>query len=85
MLFIITLIVNVASRLLIWSMNRPASAPPRGSPVGTATPEAQREARTLCRRWISTAIVWLCALAVLVALVPLALILFFVVTQASWR
>jgi phosphate transport system permease protein len=27
-LFIITLIVNVASRALIWSMNRPASVPP---------------------------------------------------------
>jgi phosphate transport system permease protein len=26
-LFIITLVVNVASRILIWSMNRPASAP----------------------------------------------------------
>jgi phosphate transport system permease protein len=35
----------------------------------------------LLRRMISKAIVWLCALAVLVALVPLALILFFVVTQ----
>jgi phosphate transport system permease protein len=30
-LFIITLIVNVASRVLIWSMNRPASAPPQAA------------------------------------------------------
>ena len=33
------------------------------------------------RRWISTVVVWLCGLSVLVALVPLAFILFFVVSQ----
>jgi phosphate transport system permease protein len=33
------------------------------------------------RRWKSTIVVWLCGLSVLVALVPLAFILFFVVSQ----
>jgi phosphate transport system permease protein len=37
--------------------------------------------RDWVRRLISTIVVWLCGLAVLVALVPLAFVLFFVVTQ----
>jgi phosphate transport system permease protein len=37
--------------------------------------------RAWVRRLLSTVVVWLCGLAVLVALVPLALILFLVVTQ----
>jgi phosphate transport system permease protein len=35
----------------------------------------------LVRRWISTIVVWLCGLSVIVALIPLAFILFFVVSQ----
>jgi len=37
--------------------------------------------RDVVRRWISTIVVWLCGLSVVVALVPLAFILFFVVSQ----
>jgi phosphate transport system permease protein len=33
------------------------------------------------RRWLSTIVVWLCGLSVVVALVPLAFVLFFVVSQ----
>jgi phosphate transport system permease protein len=33
------------------------------------------------RRWISTIVVWLCGLSVVLALIPLALILFFVISQ----
>jgi phosphate transport system permease protein len=33
------------------------------------------------RRWLSTVVVWLCGLSVAVALVPLAFVLFFVVSQ----
>ena len=79
-LFVITLIVNGASRLLIWSMNRPATV--RTAPPVVAAPagephERRRRSHGSCRRWSS----WLCALSVLLALVPLALILFFVVRQ----
>lgn len=35
----------------------------------------------MVRRWISTIVVWLCALSVVVALIPLAFVLFFVVSQ----
>lgn len=35
----------------------------------------------LVRRWTSTIVVWLCGLSVVVALIPLAFILFFVVSQ----
>jgi phosphate transport system permease protein len=43
--------------------------------------EASREARTTRRRIVSRIAVTLCALSVVVALIPLALILFFVVSQ----
>jgi phosphate transport system permease protein len=33
------------------------------------------------RRWISTAVVWLCGLSVVLALIPLALVFFFVVSR----
>jgi phosphate transport system permease protein len=40
--------------------------------------------RDFARRLLSKTVVWLCALAVLLALVPLALILFFVITQGVY-
>jgi phosphate transport system permease protein len=40
--------------------------------------------RDFARRFLSKTVVWLCALAVLLALVPLALILFFVITQGVY-
>ena len=43
--------------------------------------DASRRARTTRRRVVSRIAVTLCALSVLVALIPLALILFFVVSQ----
>ena len=81
MLFIITLIVNALSRVLIWSMNRRSRRPSRGAAVGCtpsgAPHEARRRVAGSSRRSSSA-----CARSsVLVALVPLAFILFFVVTQ----
>ena len=62
-LFVITLLVNGASRLLIWSMNRaPAPRKPvrRGSSGGRGRMnwDAYRKAK-------STVVVWLCGLSVL--------------------
>jgi phosphate transport system permease protein len=37
--------------------------------------------RDAVRRWISTAVVWLCGLSVVLALIPLAFVFFFVVSQ----
>ena len=81
-LFAITLMVNMASRLLIWQMNRPVrrarAAPRAGRRRDGGRCGMKHDA---VRRWISTVVVWLCGLSVLVALVPLAFILFFVVSQ----
>ena len=77
-LFVITLIVNVISRGFIWSMGRQRK--PRPGPA-TAAGKGGGVMRDQFRRVLSHVIVGLCALAVLIALVPLALILFYVVTQ----
>ena len=80
-LFVITLIVNTASRLAHLE-HEPAD---RGA-ARDADPGRRRDGRgasmkhDAVRRWISTIVVWLCGLSVLVALVPLAFILFFVVS-----
>ena len=76
-LFVITLIINVISRTLIWSMNRPVRSKtgPRGGGEGGGV------MRDHVRRWTSRLIVGLCAAAVLLALVPLGFVLFYVVQQ----
>ncbi len=75
-LFGITLIINVLSRSFIWSMGR-QQRPHRGA----APPTKGRMNRNFWRRLQSNVIVGLCALAVLLALVPLGLIGFYVVSQ----
>ena len=79
-LFIITLIVNSLSRLLIWSMARSGAARRAGASRaggGAGTHEPTTLPASCCRRLF----VGFCALSVLLALVPLAFILFFVVSQ----
>ena len=79
-LFIITLIINAISRLFIWSMGRQRK--PRLIPDSAGSCEGDGVTmRNRLRNALSHVIVGLCALAVLVALVPLAFVLFYVVTQ----
>ena len=79
-LFVITLFVNAGSRILIWRMNRTATV--RTAPPVVAAPVGRHRMKNdAVRRLISKVITSLCAFAVLVALVPLALILFLVITQ----
>ena len=78
-LFVITLIINVISRSFIWSMGRPsAGRAPRKPPASRRRPPDAQCAgvrRLSTRSWCSV------RGAVLLALVPLALVLFYVVTQ----
>ena len=79
-LFIITLIINAISRLFIWSMARQRK--PRRRPGSAGSCEGDGVTmRNRFRKALSHVIVGLCALAVLLALVPLAFVLFYVVTQ----
>ena len=76
MLFIITLIINSLSRLLIWSMARTetiVAGAGRGG-GGGMTPTGRR-------KLLSSLFVGFCAGAVILALIPLAFVLFFVVSQ----
>jgi hypothetical protein len=74
-LFVITLAINALSRLLIWSMNRPAA--PR---IVRAAAVRARMTRDRRRKALSHLVVG-CAARGGLALVPLAFVLFHVVTQ----
>ena len=77
-LFVMTLIINTLSRLLIWSMvwyEAQASAA-HASPHG-----GDHVMRDRWRRALSHAVLFFCGAAVLLALIPLAFILFYVMTR----
>ena len=75
-LFVITLIINVISRSvhLVDGPPAPPAAPHDGTPEGGLM-------RNTYRRVVSHVVMGLCGLSVLLALVPLVLILFYVLTQ----
>ena len=75
-LFIITLIINSMSRLLIWSMARTETVV--AEPVDSRRPRHDADQR---RKLLSSLFVGFCAGAVLLALIPLAFVLFFVISQ----
>jgi hypothetical protein len=81
-LFIITLMVNAASRAFIWSLGRRTGrgGPARGRAGGGGGLMANAR-----RKIVSHLIVGLCGAAVLVSLVPLVLILFYVLKQGRPR
>ena len=82
-LFAITLMVNMASRVADLADEPAGQGASRGA-LCRSTPrrrEVRHEARRSSAAGSPTIVVWLCGLSVLVALVPLAFILFFVVSQ----
>ena len=76
-LFVMTLIINVLSRLLIWTHDPVEAA--KESPVGRAPGGGVM--RDTWRLWLSHTVVVLAGASVVLALVPLAFVLFYVVTQ----
>ena len=79
MLFIITLIVN--SAVAAADLEHGAQRAEGRASAGGAARGGGRMSRTTRRKALSSLFVGFCALSVLLALVPLAFVLFFVVSQ----
>src|SRR5262249_24432479 len=84
-LFMITIIINTLLRLLIWSVEyRKPAAKPAAPPVpAAAAAQAMKRGNYFRRKLLSAGVVGFCGASVVLALIPLALVLFFVVGQGA--
>ena len=81
-LFVITLIINVISRMFIWSMG---ARTPAASAAPRRPGRRPHDARHAATAAVASSSSCCAATAVLIALVPLALVLFYVVSAGRQR